>query len=96
MSCQTRIDASAMPCFQFAQALLNSYYLLLSGQRRVEIRHGEQWVRYDGHSPADTVALRDLYSNVRASCPEALAKLPGLEAGSRVRRGPPMGICIKG
>ncbi|MGE0698095.1 MAG: hypothetical protein AB7O57_03290 [Hyphomicrobiaceae bacterium] len=90
-----KLDFTQMDCLQQAKALLNAYTRMLSGGQRTEIRHGDYWTQYRSNSPADMAALRDLYQQIRQTCPAAQS-LPDLSPGARVRRGPARPLIIGG
>jgi hypothetical protein len=90
-----KLDFADLPCIEQARSLLNAYNRMLTGGQRTQVRHGDFWTEYRSNSPADMLALRNMYAQIRQNCPAAAA-LPDLSPGARVQRGPGLPICIRG
>jgi len=87
--CQT-FDSTGMNCLAQLSMIYSSYTALLTGTRKVRVRHGAHFVEYQPAIAGDVAALRELYEALYSQCPgAALSGLPNLDKGARVkRRGP--------
>lgn len=81
------VDWSQMSCLDSCRNLYNAILAATTSGRRVRVAYDNYQVEY---KPEDYGQLRELYMTLRAQCPEALAQLPNLQPGARVRRGPPL------
>ncbi len=90
MSNSVRVDLSRLSCLEQCRSLYNAYVKMLTGDQRVEVRQGENWVQYRSNAPGDMDRLAGLYMNLWQCCPDAQAVLPPLSR-KFVGRGPAIG-----
>mgnify|MGYP001801333976 CR=1 FL=1 len=86
MGCK-EFNFAGLGCLEQAQNLYNAYISMLTGQQRVRIQYGNDYVEYAAKSTQDMDALRHLYMTIWKDCPEAQNVLPAINNHS-ARRGP--------
>ena len=87
-----QIDPGSLSnCREVLEALQQGYMALITGNRRLKVRHQEKWVEYH---PGNATALLQLINAIYAQCDDVEGLLD-LNLGRRVARGAPAYLRIR-